>query len=165
MDFKEIIKTNKNNVQNIIRKITNSYDEDIEQEVYIKVWQNSDKYEEKGSFKGWISTIAKNLSKDHLKSAYHRMFQTSTADEATMNTICDNKPTPDNVFISKLRQKRIKEAITQLSPKLKEVIILCEIKDLSYDEIAKKLNVPLGTVKSRIYNAKKELAEKLQDLL
>ena len=165
MDFKEIIKNNKNNVQNIIRKITNNYDEDIEQEVYIKVWQNSDKYEEKGSFKGWISTIAKNLSKDHLKSAYHRMFQTSTADEATMNTICDNKPTPDNVFISKLRQKRIKEAITQLSPKLKEVIILCEIKDLSYDEIAKKLNVPLGTVKSRIYNAKKELAEKLEDLL
>ena len=165
MDFKEIIKTNKNNVQNIIRKITNNYDEDIEQEVYIKVWQNSDKYEEKGSFKGWISTIAKNLSKDYLKSAYHRMFQTSTADDDTMNTICDNKPTPDNVFMSKLRQKRIKEAINQLPAKLKEVIILSEIEDLSYEQMAKKLNVPLGTVKSRIYNAKKELANKLQDLL
>ena len=165
MDFKEIIKTNKNNVQNIIRKITNNYDEDIEQEVYIKVWQNSDKYEEKGSFKGWISTIAKNLSKDHLKSAYNKMFQASTADETVLGNICDNKPTPDSVFMSKLRQKRIMEAINNLSPKFKEVIILCEIDDLSYEQIAEKLKVPIGTVKSRIYNAKKELAEKLQDLL
>ena len=93
------------------------------------------------------------------------MFQASTADETVLGNICDNKPTPDSVFMSKLRQKRIMEAINNLSPKFKEVIILCEIDDLSYEQIAEKLKVPIGTVKSRIYNAKKELAEKLQDLL
>jgi len=69
MNFNEIIKTNKQNVKNIIRLITKQDNEDLEQEVYVKVWQNADKYQEKGSFKSWICTIAKNVSKDYLKSA------------------------------------------------------------------------------------------------
>ena len=57
------------------------------------------------------------------------------------------------------------DAIEELKPKLKEVIMLCEIYGYKYEEAAKKLNCPVGTIKSRIYNAKKELAEKLEDLL
>jgi RNA polymerase sigma-70 factor (ECF subfamily) len=63
------------------------------------------------------------------------------------------------------RQARIIDAIESLKPKLKETIMLCEIYGYTYEEAARKLNCPLGTIKSRIYNAKKELAEKLQDLL
>ena len=51
MDFKELIKNNKSNVRNIIRLITKETNEDLEQEVYVKVWKNADKYTEKGSFK------------------------------------------------------------------------------------------------------------------
>ena len=53
MDFNELIKTNKQNVKNIIRLITKADNEDLEQEVYIKAWKNSEKYEERGSFKSW----------------------------------------------------------------------------------------------------------------
>lgn len=165
MNFKELIDANKQNVQNIIKLITKEDNEDIEQEVYVKVWKNSDKYTEQGNFKTWICTIAKNLSKDYLKSTQRRQSQNSTADDEVMNSIKDNKATPELKLLQKLRQKKIYEAIQKLKPKFKEVIMLCEIDDLSYEQASKKLNVPVGTIKSRLYNAKKQLALDLEDLI
>ena len=75
MNFSELIKANQNNVKNIIRLITKQDNEDLEQEVYIKAWKNANKYEERGNFKSWISTIAKNVSKDYLKSSYFKNNQ------------------------------------------------------------------------------------------
>ena len=165
MNFKEIIENNKQNVRNIIRLITKETNEDLEQEVFVRVWKNQDKYVEKGNFKTWIKTIAKNLSKDYLKSATRRVQQNSTADDEVINSIKDAKATPELTLLSKIRQKRIIQAIESLKPKFKEVIILNDIDGYTYEEIAIKLNIPIGTVKSRIYNAKKELANQLEDLL
>ncbi len=165
MDFEKVIKTNKQNIKSIIRLITKEENEDIEQEVYLKIWKNSEKYNEKGSIKSWISSIAKNASLDYLKSSYHKVFQTSTSDDFVMESIKDKKITPEDNVVRLDRQKVIVNAINSLKPKFKEVIMLCEINGYSYEECAKKLNCPVGTVKSRIYNAKKELAEVLKDLL
>jgi RNA polymerase sigma-70 factor (ECF subfamily) len=165
MNFNDLIKSNKENVKNIIRLITKQDNEDLEQEVYVKVWKNADKYEERGSFKSWISTVAKNVSKDYLKSAGFRNASNTISDELVLATIKDNKQTPEKKVLAGERQSRIIDAIEELKPKLKEAIMLCEIQGYTYEEAAKKMNCPLGTVKSRIYNAKKELAEKLQDLL
>ncbi len=165
MDFEKVIKTNKQNIKSIIRLITKEENEDIEQEVYLKIWKNSEKYNEKGSIKSWISSIAKNASLDYLKSSYHKVFQTSTSDDFVMESIKDKKVTPEDKVVRLDRQKVIVKAINSLKPKFKEVIMMCEINGYSYEECAKKLNCPVGTVKSRIYNAKKELAEVLKDLL
>ena len=137
----------------------------MEQEVYIKLWKNSDKYKEQGSMKSWIGTIAKNTSKDYLKSAIVRNEQNSTSDEFVITSITDKKTTPEDRVLASERQKRIIKAIDSLKPKLRETIMLCEIYGYTYEEAAEKLNCPIGTIKSRIYNAKKELAEKLEDLL
>ena len=59
----------------------------------------------------------------------------------------------------------ISEAINNLKPKFREVIMLYEIENQSYEEISQKLKCPIGTVKSRLYNAKKELATALQELM
>lgn len=163
MDFKEIVKNNQNNVRNIIRLITKETNEDLEQEVFVKVWKNKDKYKEQGSFKSWISTIAKNVSKDYLKSAQYK--NRNAEDDEILTTIKDKKQTPELTLISNDRQKKIISAINSLKPKFKEVVMYCEIYGYTYEETAEKLKCPLGTVKSRLYNAKKELAEKLQDLL
>ncbi|MBO6272102.1 sigma-70 family RNA polymerase sigma factor [bacterium] len=165
MNFKDIINNNKQNVRNIIRLITKETNEDLEQEVFVRAWKNQDKYEEQGHFKTWINTIAKNISKDYLKSADKKVQQTSTAEEEVINSIKDNKVTPEEALMSKIRQKRIIQAIEGLKPKFKEVIMLSDIEGYTYEEIAKMLNVPIGTIKSRIYNAKKELALRLEDLL
>lgn len=165
MDFNKIIENNKQNIKNIIRLITKEENEDIEQEVYLKIWKNSGKYSEKGNSKSWVSMIAKNASLDYLKSAYHRVFQKSENDDYTLESIKDKKSSPEDKIINLERQKQIINAIESLKPKFKEIIIMTEIDGYSYDECAQKLKCPLGTVKSRIYNAKKELCEKLQDLL
>lgn len=165
MNFNELIKNNKQNIKNIVKLITKQENEDIEQEVYIKLWKNSEKYEERGSVKSWVNTIAKNASKDYLKSAAVKHEQNSTSDEYTLTSIKDKKKNPEDHLITTERQKRIINAIEGLKPKLKETIMLCEIYGYTYEEASKKLNCPIGTIKSRIYNAKKELAEMLEDLL
>lgn len=165
MDFKEIIKNNQNNVRSIIKLITKETNEDLEQEVFVKVWKNSEKYKEQGSFKSWINTIAKNVSKDYLKSAQKRNQDALTSDETILDTVKDKKSTPELRVISNDRQKRISEAIDSLKPKFREVVMLCEIYGYTYEEAAFKLKCPVGTIKSRLYNAKKELANLLEDLL
>lgn len=165
MDFNKIIKENKTTVKNIIRLITKEENDDLEQEVFIKVLKNSDKYEERGSFKAWVSTVAKNVSRDYLKSSAYKNSINSNSDDLTINSIKDKRQTPESKFISKQRQKIISKAVENLKPKLKEVIILTEFEDYSYEECARKLNCPIGTVKSRIYNAKQQLAKDLKDLL
>lgn len=165
MDFNKIIKENKQNIKNIIRLITKEENEDLEQEVYMKIWKNSDKYKEQGASKSWISCITKNTSLDYLKSSYHKVFSTSTSDDLIMSNIKDKKSTPESKVISLERQKKIINAVNQLKPKFKEVIMICEINGYTYEECAQKLKCPVGTVKSRLYNAKKELAEKLNDLM
>ena len=165
MNFKEIIKINRENVKNIIKMITKSENEDLEQEVYLKVWKNSDKYTEKGSFKGWVNTIAKNVSKDYLKLAYNRKEQLTTEEDKTFENIKDKKSSPELKLIQGDRQKRISKAVEELKPKFRDVVIYVEIYGYTYEECAKKLKCPVGTIKSRLYNAKKELANKLSDLL
>lgn len=165
MNFNELIKANKENVKSIIRLITKQDNEDLEQEVYLKAWKNADKYEERGTFKSWINTIAKNVSKDYLKSAYFKNSMNSTSDDVVLGTIKDSKITPEGSILASERHNRIICAIEELKPKLKETIMLCEIYGCTYEDAAKKLNCPTGTIKSRIYNAKKELAVKLEDLL
>lgn len=165
MDFKELIKNNQSNVRSIIRLITKETNEDLEQEVYVKVWKNADKYTEKGSFKSWINTIAKNVSKDYLKSAHKRNQDTMTSDDDALISVKDKKLTPELKLITNERQQRILKAINSLKPKFKETVMLCEIYGYSYEEAAYKLKCPIGTIKSRLYNAKKELAVMLKDLL
>ena len=165
MNFNELVKANKQNIKNIIRLITKQDNEDIEQEVYIKLWKNSDKYEERGSLKSWVNTVAKNTSKDYLKSASFKNSQNSTSDEYELDCIKDKKKSPEDALLVTERQRHIIAAVETLKPKLKEIIMLCEIYGYSYEEASKKLNCPIGTIKSRIFNAKKELAEKLKDLM
>ncbi len=165
MDFNKIIKENKSHIKSIIRSITGEENEDLEQDVSVKIWKNSEKYQEKGVVKSWISTIVKNTSLDYIKSSYRKNSLNSTSDEYVVSSIQDNKESPEDKVISLERRKKIINAIDHLKPKFKEVIMMCEIHGYSYEECAKKLKCPLGTVKSRIYNAKKELSIELQDLL
>lgn len=165
MDFKKLAKENRQNINNIIKLITKEENEDLTQEVLIKVWKNQKNYEERGSVKGWISTIAKNISKDYLKSSARKVSMNSSSDDLTINSIQDKNSSPEKFYTKLERQKIISNAIEKLKPKLKEVILLTEFEGYTYEECAKKLKCPIGTIKSRIYNAKKELLIELKDLL
>ncbi len=144
--------------------MTGSFNEDIEQEVYIKTFKNIDKYKEQGKFKSWISTITANICRDYLKSSYNKNVE-KNIDEAEFLQIKDEKTDIESEFIKKQRQKEIIKAIDSLKPKFREVIVMYEMRGLSYEQISQKLKCPVGTIRSRLFNARKELAEKLIDLI
>lgn len=145
--------------------MTGTHNEDIEQEVYIRTWKNLDKYEENGKFKSWINTITANLCRDYMKSSYFKNSQNSVTEDDELIQIKDERADIENVFIQKQRQKRIIKAIDALKPKFREVVIMYEMKNMSYEEISQKLNCPVGTVRSRLFNARKELSITLRDLI
>lgn len=145
--------------------MTGSDNEDIEQEVYIRTWKNIDKYKEQGKFKSWINTITANLCRDYLKSSYFKNATNFVTEDDELIQIKDNKDSVEDAFIKKIRQKKILDAIDKLKPRFKEVVIMYEMQDMSYEEISSKLKVPTGTVRSRLFNARKELSITLKDLI
>jgi len=162
--IKKIIDVHKNNVKGIIKHVTGKYNEDLEQEVYIKAWKNLHSYQEKGKFENWIKTIATNVSRDYLRSLGFRQSNKEDHDEEKIINICD-KFTPEQCLKQKERQKIIVSAINNLPQKFREVVLLFEIEDMSYEDISLKLNCPVGTIKSRLFNARKKLYESLKNLI
>lgn len=163
--MKEILNQYRNNIRKIITNMTGSNNEDIEQEVYIRTFKHLDTYKESGKFKSWISTITANLCRDYMKSAYFRNSKNMVTEEDTLIQIKDNRDSIEDIFIKKQRQKQIMDAIDSLKPKLREVIVMYEMQDMNYEEIANKIKCPVGTVRSRLFNARKELSVILKDLI
>ncbi|MBQ4647184.1 MAG: sigma-70 family RNA polymerase sigma factor [Candidatus Gastranaerophilales bacterium] len=162
--MKDIISKNSYKIKQIIKNFTGEYNEDLEQEVYIKTYKNLGKYSEQNKFSQWICTIAANLCRDYLRSSKFKKQSQTTNDEELLNNIA-NKKTPEIEYSQKERQKIILKEINALPKKMKEVIILYEFEDCSYEKIAQKLKIPEGTVKSRINNARKILKERLSFLM
>ena len=148
--MKQFIQENKSLIRAVIKKMTGSYNEDIEQDVYIKTWRNMDKYQESGKLRQWICTLTANLCRDYFKSRQYRLGAGQLNDEQTLEEIPS--------------QKIILKAVDCLPRKLRQVVIWYEFEDQSYDQIAVRTGLPVGTVKSRLFNARKILAEKLKFL-
>lgn len=163
--MKNLIDNYKCSIRSIITRLTGTPNEDLEQEVYLKTWKNLGKYEEKGKFRQWITTITSNICKDYLKSAKFKNEKNLINDENVLNSVVSQKENVEYDFEKKQQRTRIAEAVYSLKPKLREVIVLYEMEGLSYEEISKKVKCPEGTVKSRIYKARQELYVQLKDLL
>lgn len=162
--MKEIIENNRNKIRQIIKNFLGEYNEDIEQETYLRTYQNLDKYKELNRFSQWICTICANLCRDYLKSNKRKIFQNSLANNENL-TLVSAKDNIEREITLKERQKIVLKEIDKLPKKLKETIILFEFEDYSYTQIANKLKIPEGTVKSRISSARKSLAQSLSVLL
>lgn len=161
-----IIKVYGQNIRNLIVSFTGKKNfQDVQQEVYIKIWKNLPKYNDSGKLPGWIKAVTVNTCKDHLKSKQFRQEANTNLDEDNIVRIKDKKAAPDSLVLQQERQKQIVRAIEKLKPKFKEVIFLYDIEELTYEEISRKLKCPAGTVKSRLFNARKQLQIELADLL
>lgn len=150
-------------VRQEIKKMTGSYNEDLEQEVYLKALEKQETYKEDGKFFAWIKTITQNLVKDYFKSSYFQVMKTKSD---IYEEKISNEMTLSALEIQELkeRQKAVLKAVDSLPKKLKRVIELYEFEELSYQEIAEELSISVGTVKSRLFNAREILNEKLSYL-
>ena len=162
--MKQIIEQNKYKIQSIIKRFVGTPNEDLEQEIFLRIWRRLDTYKEQNKFSQWISTIASNVCKDFLKSKDYKTSSNQVSDDDTISNV-KSSDYPEKILDTKLRQKLILKAVDNLPKNLRQVVVLYEFEGNSYEQIAKKLKVPEGTIKSRLYKARKVLMEQLQELL
>lgn len=144
--------------------------EDLTQDVFLKVYRNLHGFDPaKGAFTTWMTTLTRNLLVDHFRRTRQDRSTDSldapVHDDSDGVTMADRlaDPRPGQVQrVAQLElQVRVQHALKQLSPELREAVILRDLQDLDYKEIAVVLRVPEGTVKSRISRGRGELARML----
>jgi len=139
--------------------------EDIVQDTLVKLYTHKDYYRNIAKFSTWIYTIAGNLAKTELRKNKRRKV-TNLSEMGTDDWQYDipgNEDTAEEVY-GKFDGEQIHKAIQSLPDHFREVIILRDIQELSYEEVSSIVEVPLGTVKSRINRARLQLQEMLKEL-
>ncbi len=141
--------------------------EDIVQETFYRLYRNKHYYKEIAKFSTWIYTIAGNLARTELRRKKKRKFFSINFFMSTDKDydIPDPTSSPEEKLDAVVTDEIIQKAIKKLAPKFKEVILLRDVQGFSYDEIAEIVNVPLGTIKSRVNRARLKLQEDLSDVM
>ncbi len=138
--------------------------EDLTQEVFIKIFQTLRTYDAtQGTFMTWLNRVARNHLVDHYRRTKRDRLTSSLDDEeGAMEHMASPTAGPAAQVESRERGELLQMGLDKLSPDLREAVILRDLKDLDYDEIARVLSVPQGTVKSRINRGRLELARVLK---
>jgi RNA polymerase sigma-70 factor (ECF subfamily) len=170
--WEEIVRTYNRRIYNICYRFAGSGDdaEDLTQEVFIKIYRTLSSYDSsKGAFVTWVTTITRNLLVDHFRKTKQDRVTDSldgAADhedaQPLSEQIQDQSAPPDAHVGSREVGEVVHAALGKLSPELREAVILRDLQDMDYREIATVLKVPEGTVKSRINRGRAELARLLQ---
>jgi RNA polymerase sigma-70 factor (ECF subfamily) len=167
--YTEIVTRYKDRLTNYIYRYVGSYDEcdDIVQDTFIKVYTSKHLYKEIARFSTWIYTIAINLAKTKLaKAQKYKTFSLSNAydDEDKDFDIPDDAYSPETDANSKFLSKHIQKALSRINENYRELVVLRDIEDFSYEEIVEMTGLPMGTVKSRINRGREKLQELLKDI-
>jgi len=138
--------------------------EDMAQATFLKAYRNLEKFQPRSALYTWLYRIAVNTCLDHLRRPFFEsIFRRSASGEETRLDHPSAMPSPEENMENQQLQTAILQALGKLSPKLRAVIVLKEIEGLAYEEIATTLEISLGTVKSRISRARRELQELLKE--
>jgi RNA polymerase sigma-70 factor (ECF subfamily) len=170
--WEEIVRQYNRRIYSVCYRFTGSADDadDLAQEVFIKVYRTLGSYApEKGAFATWVMTMTRNLLVDHFRKSKQDRATDSldaglTEEEDSISLgekIQDQSPSADDRIQRRETQEMVQKAIQKLSPELREAVILRDLQDMDYKEIAVALKVPEGTVKSRINRGRMELARLL----
>ncbi len=170
--WEEIVRQYNRRIYSVCYRFTGSADnaEDLAQEVFIKIYRTLGSYApEKGAFATWVMTMTRNLLVDHFRKSKQDRATDSldaglTEEEDSLSLgdkIQDQSPSADDRIQRRETQEMVQKAIQKLSPELREAVILRDLQDMDYKEIAIALKVPEGTVKSRINRGRMELARLL----
>ena len=136
--------------------------EEAAQETFLSAWQGLPFFRGDSAFSTWLYLLASNACVDLLRKE-GRHQGPSLDDEAVSAEVPDTRPTPEAAAEQKELRAQIEAGLRTLSPEHREVLILREIQQLSYDEIADALSLDLGTVKSRISRGRRQLRNFLME--
>lgn len=145
---------------------------DLTQETFLSALKAIKKFRGEADLKTWLFRIAVNESRNRFRWWKRRSREKTVSLDATFGenetpiheTLSGNSENPEENALRLEREKRLKKALLALPDIFREVVVLCDIEGMSYEEIAKTLEINIGTVKSRIARGREELRRKLEDI-
>jgi RNA polymerase sigma-70 factor (ECF subfamily) len=154
--FNQIVLSHYQGVINVIYRMSGSMPlaEDIAQETFIRVWQKLHTYKPTGSFRSWVYRIATNAALDALRKE-------RDTQEIDSLPLASKEPGVEQSLVTQERAEMVREAVLALPAASRSVLILREYEGLSYQEISDALDIPIGTVMSRLNYARNALKKSL----
>lgn len=146
--------------------------EDVFQEAWVQVHLSADTFDRERTFRPWLFTIAANKGRDYLRKKGRRQtvdlsapVRSDASGSATFIDLMEvDVPAPDEAMRSAERDAMVQRAVQDMSPQLREILLLAYFQRLSYAQIADDLGIPLGTVKSRLHAAVASFAQRFKQL-
>ncbi|MCU0342429.1 MAG: sigma-70 family RNA polymerase sigma factor [Ignavibacterium sp.] len=166
--FEILVQRFKNPLTNYVYRFLGDYDSciDVVQDTFIKVYRYKDNYSSLAKFSTWIYTIAGNLARTEYQRKRRRNFFSISSfgnDEKPFD-IPDSSNRPDVAADMKMKNEIIQKALLKVRDSYREAVILRDVQELSYEEIAEIMKIEVGTVKSRINRGRAELKKYLKDI-
>jgi RNA polymerase sigma-70 factor, ECF subfamily len=161
--FEELVRRYQRPITNYVFRMLSDYDAslDVTQEVFIKVYNSLSRYSSEYKFSTWLYRIAHNAAIDYIRrrSPNEQSIETENKDGAYQLQIESPNPTPEQERERSEWRTEIEAVVKCLPAVYRELILLRHAQDLSYDEIAEITNLPLGTVKNRLFRAREMMRE------
>ncbi len=146
--------------------------EDVAQETFVRAYKSLGRFRGASSFHTWLYRIASNLAIDVARrrkrqdnGVYSLDAPVDVGDDEYERDLPDESQAPEQLTEQREVQQTVRAAVMELPEKLRDVMVLYELQGESYEDISEILNVPLGTVKSRLFNARGQLKKRLQSMV
>ena len=167
--FETLVLEYEKNVYNIALRMTGNSEDaaDMTQEAFIKAYNSLQSFRGDSKFSVWLYRIVSNVCLDFLRSKNRRptvslSVEDDDGEDAQLD-VADESQSPELLLDRKLTRDSVRRGLDSLPPDYRQILLLREIQGLSYDEIAQALSLEVGTVKSRIFRARKRLCTFLID--
>lgn len=161
--FEELVRRYQRPITGYVYRMLNNYDAslDVTQEVFIKVYNSLTRYSSEYKFSTWLYRIAHNAAIDYMRrnSVVSQSIEAENADGTYQLQIESLQPNPEQQRERSEWRREIETVVKCLPQVYRELILLRHAQDLSYDEIAEITNLPLGTVKNRLFRAREMMRE------
>lgn len=160
--WEEIVSRFRRRVFHIAYKFTGKHDqaEDLTQEVFLRVFKSLDKFNRDADFSTWLSSVARNYCIDHYRAS-KREKDVLVHDLVAFDLAPASSGNPHKALEERDSKTFLRRGLDQLPAKLREAVVLRDLQGLTYQEMADRLALPEGTVKSRINRGREELARLL----
>jgi RNA polymerase sigma-70 factor (ECF subfamily) len=160
--FSQIYERHAGRIRGFVSRYVGTGDvaDDLTQEIFLKVYRRPAAFDPRSRFLTWLYAVARNASIDHLRLRRLPTVPIGTArgeDDAPQVEPADDHQGPDEVLLNRELKAHLLAILDELSPKLKEVFLLCAVEGLSYEEAAQILNCPMKTVSSRLSRARSQV--------
>ncbi|GFP23450.1 RNA polymerase sigma-70 factor, ECF subfamily [Candidatus Hakubella thermalkaliphila] len=166
--LQELVHRYQNPIYNFARRLLGNQEDafDVTQETFVRLINSAHAFKGLSRFSTWLFTIAANLCRDHLRERKKLVLWENDLEEKNPGglTLTEDLPSAEEIVEAQELREELVRKLDQLSPKLREAIVLVDIQELKYAEIAEMLGISIGTVKSRVSRAREELRASLIQL-